>query len=128
MVKFLSNLQFFRTREVSAKVLFELVPLFQVQSAEAGEEVVRYGEKGDKFFIILQGSVEVFIPNPTIKSWRLQRADFLREVNWKRSLDNLFYKALIASSSEIQDKQQKSQALCQPKCSSDSQLPDKMVE
>jgi CRP-like cAMP-binding protein len=34
-----------------------------------GENVIKYGEQGDLFYIILKGSVAVEIPNSNIKNW-----------------------------------------------------------
>ena len=34
------------------------------------EEIIEFGTKGDKFYIILKGSVDVLIPNPKMQGWR----------------------------------------------------------
>ena len=43
---------------------------FCFQRSQPDEEIIRYGEYGDKFYIILQGKVSVEIPNPAIRSWK----------------------------------------------------------
>jgi CRP-like cAMP-binding protein len=40
------------------------------------ENCIDYGEKGDRFFIIISGIVSVVIPNPLIKNRALQRRDY----------------------------------------------------
>lgn len=41
------------------KMVYEFVP--------AGKEVMRYGEAGDKFYFIIQGSVSIAIPKNALK-------------------------------------------------------------
>ena len=35
----------------------------------ANKYVVKYGDYGDKFYIILKGELTVQVPNPKIKDW-----------------------------------------------------------
>jgi hypothetical protein len=52
---------------------------------------MNYGEKGDKFYVIVQGLALVRIPNPSIRNWRqkhfykLQNEAYLRTVMKKHS-------------------------------------------
>ena len=47
---------------------------------------MKYGDSGDKFYIILKGEVKVIIPNPKIKNWRFKRNDYLHLRDWKNKL------------------------------------------
>jgi CRP-like cAMP-binding protein len=53
--------------------LRDLLPLFRVEKFKKDEDIVRYGEKGDKFFIILSGEIDILIPNPLVEEWRTKR-------------------------------------------------------
>ena len=56
------------------------------ESMTANENVCKYGEPGDKFYIIIKGLCGMQIPNPKIKDWRSQsfRHKMLQE--WVDSL------------------------------------------
>jgi len=73
VVNLLSKIQFFKDRQISKKDMVELVPFLKIHPGEEGQEMVTYGEKGDRFFIILKGSVSVLVPNSKISGWRMQR-------------------------------------------------------
>ena len=42
-----------------------------------------YGEKGDEFFIIIQGVVNVLIPNKEIENWGVKYSDWKYLKEWK---------------------------------------------
>ena len=46
--------------------LREIASLLKIESFAPLEDVIKYGEQGDKFYIILQGVVSVNVPNPSI--------------------------------------------------------------
>jgi hypothetical protein len=50
------------------------------------DKVIQYGDKGDKFYILLLGVVSINIPNPEIKNWDWQRRTFLELERWKREV------------------------------------------
>ena len=50
---------------------------------EQYEDVVKYGDVGDLFYMIIKGSVSVQIPNPEIKKWDIFRKEYLRLKQWK---------------------------------------------
>jgi CRP-like cAMP-binding protein len=61
--------QFFSQRKnLSLDDMMELTKIFAVEKVDALQDVITYGDKGDKFYIILRGSVSVLIPNPKISS------------------------------------------------------------
>jgi len=68
---------------MNEKDLIDLVKVLTVETFEADEEVITFGEQGDKFYIILMGSVSVLIPNQKIRSWRTMRFQFLQNLKWK---------------------------------------------
>lgn len=45
--------------------------------------MVKYGDIGDLFYMIIKGSVSVQIPNPEIKKWDIFRKEYLRLKQWK---------------------------------------------
>jgi len=55
----------------------ELARLFTVRIGKPGEDIISYGDKGEEFFIILKGEVDVLIPNRKIKGWRYARFEYL---------------------------------------------------
>ena len=46
---------------------------------------MKFGDKGDTFFIILQGVLSVKIPNPKILEWRQQFKKFNQLKNWENT-------------------------------------------
>lgn len=49
------------------------------------ENVVNYGESGDEFFIIIQGIVNVLVPNNQISDWLVKWKDFKVLKEWKET-------------------------------------------
>ena len=76
MAEFLSQIKFFKDRSVTTSELKEFVGVFKIEEGRPGDEIIKYGTQGEKFYIILIGQVEVMVPNPNIIGWRHQRAEF----------------------------------------------------
>lgn len=87
MAEFFKEIKFFKERNIKDKDMNEMVAAFKLLNIEAGEDVIRYGENGNTFFVILQGIVSISIPNPKIKNWRLKRLDFMMEQEWASKLE-----------------------------------------
>ena len=49
------------------------------------ENVFEHGDKGDTFYIIIQGLVSVQLPNNNIKNWSFARKEFLKLQKWKQN-------------------------------------------
>ena len=77
---FLKTIDFFREREIKDDELEELVGVIKIETGTPGQEIIKYGGKGDKFYIVLKGSVEVLVPNTKIIGWRLQHQEYLQNV------------------------------------------------
>ena len=48
------------------------------------EDIIKYGQTNDSFFIILEGSVEVHTPNPSIEKWDWAMSVYNGLLEWKR--------------------------------------------
>lgn len=46
---------------------------------------MEFGDKGDEFFIIMQGLVSVQIPNKAINDWYMYRKDYKWLKEWKKN-------------------------------------------
>ena len=69
MINMISKINFFKTKQIKDQDMKELVQAFQFEWIPEFHNVVEYGEKGEKLYIILKGLVSVRIPNPAIKNW-----------------------------------------------------------
>jgi hypothetical protein len=49
------------------------------------DEIINYGEIGDKFYIIIRGVVSIQIPNMSIKNWASHRKEFQFLKDWKKN-------------------------------------------
>ena len=50
------------TKEGSFELTYQWLKEFQYEFAQAGTRIIKYGEVGDKFYIIWKGLVDVYIP------------------------------------------------------------------
>ena len=48
--------------------------------------MVNQGERGDKFYIILQGIVTINIKNPKIPDWKARNQDLKYLLKWKSTV------------------------------------------
>ncbi|MDA1143007.1 MAG: cyclic nucleotide-binding domain-containing protein [Planctomycetota bacterium] len=53
---------------------------FQIESFKSGEEVISFGEMGDKFYVIQSGQAEVLLPDGDAPLQRLKAQDFFGEI------------------------------------------------
>jgi hypothetical protein len=49
-------------------------------------DVIKFGDIGDKFYLMFKGIVAVHIPNPGIKDWTSMRRDYLKLLRWKKEI------------------------------------------
>ena len=49
------------------------------------QDCMKYGEKGNKFYIMLRGVVSVMVPNSQIRSLPIKRKDFNYLLEWKKN-------------------------------------------
>ena len=86
LTSLIKDIQFFKDRkQLTHDEMRELASCLHLESISAMDKVINYGEKGDKFYIIIRGVVSVQIPNMSIKSWMHHRKeyDYLKE--WKKN-------------------------------------------
>ena len=85
MISMISKINFFKNKQIKDQDMKELVQAFQFEWIPEFHNVVEYGERGEKLYIILKGLVSVRIPNPAIKNWTFQRKYFLELIQWKKA-------------------------------------------
>lgn len=62
LFKILSNIKFFKDREIVGEDLKIIIDNLKIEHMEENEFVFHFGELGDKFYIILDGSVKILRP------------------------------------------------------------------
>ena len=83
--KMLREIKFFKDRQSMTDNNYQdIVNVLQFEEANQFEDVVTYGEVGEKFYIIIKGSCSVNIPNPAIKDWKYMKKQYDELVNWRR--------------------------------------------
>ena len=55
-----------KCKELREKDFIDIASYLQYESFDGMKEVVKYGDDGHKFYIILKGVVNVSVPNPEI--------------------------------------------------------------
>ena len=56
------NLHFCKKLKLKEKHITELLPNLKILSAKSDQEIVRFGDIGDKFYITLKGRYAVWVP------------------------------------------------------------------
>lgn len=64
MAPFIAKIQFFRDRNLSHASLVDILYRLEIESKHERHELARIGTVGDRFYIILQGTVEIQVPDP----------------------------------------------------------------
>jgi signal-transduction protein with cAMP-binding, CBS, and nucleotidyltransferase domain len=69
------NIPYFKQRkDLDYNELKDLVNQMNFEELQPNEDVVKYREKGYKFYVIIKGVVSINVPNPAIKDslalWR----------------------------------------------------------
>lgn len=57
------EIHFFKDRGITGTMLNDIVGLMSYKKMLKGEYVFEFGDVGDKFYLILDGSVEIQIPD-----------------------------------------------------------------
>lgn len=87
LVHLIREMQFFKNRkEISPYEIKEVSQVFAFQNTKAGRTVIRFGEYGEHFFIILAGQVSVSIPNPIIRDWKDHFRRFQALKEWRNTV------------------------------------------
>ena len=88
MVKLIETIKFFKeTPELTQTHLFEICKNLEVKNYKIGQNVVTFDEIGENFFVILKGSVAVYVANPLIKHWREKQLEYTKLKQWKIGFD-----------------------------------------
>lgn len=106
----LKNIRFFIERKISEKDVLELVPACNLESFKKTENVIRYGDHGNKFFIILKGILSVQIPNPKIKNWRLLRLQYSQDAAWKARIDQEYDRLRVELGEDLEEESEIAEA------------------
>jgi len=53
VVSVLSKINFFKERKISEEDLMDIINYFMIEEGKRGDEVITYGTKGQKFYLIL---------------------------------------------------------------------------
>lgn len=76
MLAILRNIAFFKDNEIKQSDLNEIVTRLKYEHMRTGDIVFSYGDFGEKFYIIIEGSVGVMIPNSKRRKTTVERANF----------------------------------------------------
>ena len=68
--------EIFYQRDIKDSDFSEIVQCLQYEHMEKGKDVFEYNSMGDKFYIILKGTVSVMIPNPDHKDFKRKFEEF----------------------------------------------------
>lgn len=67
----IADIKFFQERkEIKPSDFRDLVTAFQYTEVGEKNKVIKYGEPGENFYVILSGKVSVMVPNPAIRKWK----------------------------------------------------------
>lgn len=73
LASLIDQIQFFKDKNIKEKDMLELMNVFNFVKAEAEQDVMKYGDTGNLFYLIVKGKVSVRVPNLTkIRGWKSQ--------------------------------------------------------
>ena len=66
----IKDISFFKERaQLKISDIRELAACFKFEEVNEGQDVIKYGDVGENFYLILQGIVSVQIKNEAITNW-----------------------------------------------------------
>ena len=68
LMPIVKELKFFLQKQIVGQDLHEVCHLVKHEYMRAGDHVFKYGDFGDKFYVILKGQVSIRIPDPKNKN------------------------------------------------------------
>lgn len=86
----MADISFFKERKLKTPDLNEVCGGLEYASYPNNSFVLRYGEVGDKFYIILKGKVSVWIPMK-VENMRRPMKNFMDNVRNRFNRDNDFF-------------------------------------
>lgn len=90
LVPLMADISFFKERKLKTPDLNEVCGGLEYASYPNNSFVLRYGEVGDKFYIILKGKVSVWIPMK-VENMRRPMKNFMDNVRNRFNRDNDFF-------------------------------------
>ena len=69
---YIKDIDFFKKRNLNEETMLEIVNCMNLLEMEKDEIVMEYGDIGQNFYLILQGEVEITVPDPNRKKAFLQ--------------------------------------------------------
>lgn len=89
LVGLIKQIKFFKDMpHLTEENITELAQNMQFESCNTMDDVVKYGQEGNKFYIILKGVVSVLIPNPDVGNY-IDTSGGMSYVMIKRDYNNL---------------------------------------
>ena len=83
LISIFSEIAFFKERkDITPSDFRELVQLFEIKKAKAGENIITFGESPQYFYLILSGKCSVSVPNPAIRGWSDRYRNFKDLQRW----------------------------------------------
>lgn len=82
---------FFKDRNIFGQDLCEIVQSFYFEQYEPGQEIMRHGQEGNNFYVIIKGIVSVSIPNQKIKNWKIRRFMHLQDIQWYEEIVSKYF-------------------------------------
>ena len=74
LIELLKDSEFFKSsHDLRKSDLKELANNFNLLEVPHFQSVYEYGDIADTFYMIVQGIVCIYVPNPKVKSWEFQR-------------------------------------------------------
>ena len=69
---YIKDIDFLKKRNLNEETMLEIVNCMNLLEMEKDEIVMEYGDIGQNFYLILQGEVEITVPDPNRKKAFLQ--------------------------------------------------------
>jgi hypothetical protein len=63
LIPLIKDIPFFKDRNLNGAMLLDIVSIMEYKSVQQENYVFEYGDLGDNFYLLLNGSVEVQIPD-----------------------------------------------------------------
>ena len=80
----MKEIKFFKDRSsLKPQDFKDIVSEFQFEKISPFKKLFNFGEKGEKFYVIIKGLLSVETKNPAIKHWYAERKYYLQLLDWR---------------------------------------------